>query len=157
MLEILIVDDHPLLRAGLECLLGTTQDLHVVGSAISGEDALRLAEQLAPDVVLMDLCMPGMNGLDATRRLRQLQPAPTVVVLTTACAAALVLDAFAAGAAGYLVKDMPPDRLVAALRGLAEGRPAIDPRAARILSRQRRRVHEDAGMHAGLASTSPQD
>ena len=154
MLEILIVDDHPLLRAGLQCLLDATSDLRVVGSAADGLEALRLAQALRPDIVLMDLCMPGMDGLEATRHLRTLQPAPTVVMLTTTCAAAPVRNAFDAGAAGYLLKDMPPERLLAALRGLAQGRPAIDPRAARILARQRRRADEDAGVRTSTPASA---
>lgn len=140
MLDVLLVDDHPLLRAGLECLLEATPGLRVVASAADGHDAVRLARELRPDVVLMDLCMPGIDGFQATSMLRHLPEPPTVVVLTTSCGAALVRAAFAAGAAGYLVKDMAPDRLLDALRGLAVGRPAIDPRAARVLERHRRRA-----------------
>ena len=144
MLEILVVDDHPLMRAGLECMLATTPDLTVVGTAANGAEALRSAVRLRPDVVLMDLSMPGMDGLEATRQLAQLRPAPVVVVLTSASASGTVRDAFAAGAVGYLLKDMAPADLLAALRGLREGRPAIDPRVDRILVRQRR-ADQDAG------------
>ena len=144
MLDILVVDDHALLRAGLEFMLGATPDLRVVGSAASGEDAVRLAQELRPDVVLMDLCMPGMDGLEATRRVRRLPEPPTVVILSTTCAAAVVRDAFDAGATGYLVKDMPADRLLGSLRGLAHGRSAMDPRAARILDRRRRSAQDPA-------------
>ena len=154
VLDILIVDDHALLRAGLECMFEATSDLRVVGSAADGDDALRLAEQLRPDVVLMDLFMPGMDGLEATALVRRLPDPPTVVILSTTCAALLVRAAFDAGAAGYLVKDMPPERLLDALRGLADGRPALDPRAARILERRRRRDHGEAPLPFG-AVVSP--
>ena len=137
MLEILVVDDHPLMRAGLQCMLDTAPDLAVVGAAADGAEALRLAVDLEPDVVLMDLSMPGMGGLEATRHMVRLRPAPKVVVLTTTCAAVTVREAFAAGAVGYLLKDMPPAALITALRGLREQRPAVDPRVERILVRQR--------------------
>jgi DNA-binding NarL/FixJ family response regulator len=150
VLDILIVDDHLLVRAGLECMLNGTEGMRVVGTAADGLEALRLARRLAPDVVLMDLCMPGIDGVEATRLLRASQCAPVVVVLTSACAPAVVRDAFAAGAAGYLLKDMPPEQLLEALRGLASGRPAIDPRVARILGRQ----HGPAT--PGPAGTQPQ-
>lgn len=156
MLDILLVDDHPLMRAGLRCLLDTTDDLHVVGTAADGPQALSRAEQLRPDVVLLDVCMPGMDGIEAARRLCELVPAPAVVMLTTTCAAAVVRQAFAAGACGYLLKDFAPERLVAALRGLADGRPAIDPRVARILVRQRRRDQMGAGRGTGATDQRPQ-
>lgn len=145
-MEILVVDDHPLMRAGLECLLEATPDLHVAGTVSSGPEAVELARRLRPDVVLMDISLPGLDGIEATRLLRRLRPAPLVVMLTSTCSATSVLGAFAAGAAGYLVKDLPPERLVAALRDLQEGQPAIDLRAVRIL----RRHHEGAGETAAL-------
>ena len=156
MLEILVVDDHPLMRAGLQCLLDTTGDLHVVGTAVDGPQALTMAEQLRPDIVLLDVCLPGMDGIEAARRLCELGPAPAVVMLTTTCAAAVVRQAFAAGAAGYLLKDLAPERLMAALRGLADGRPAIDARVARILVRQRRRDQVGAGRGTGATDQWPQ-
>lgn len=157
MLEILVVDDHPLMRAGLECMLDAPPDLHVVGTAASGPQALRLAAQLQPDVVLMDVSLPGMDGVSATRLLGDLRPPPLVVMLTTTCSATLVQQAFAAGAAGFLLKDMPPEDLVAALRGVAEGRAAIDPRAARILSRQQRHADEDARPRGAASPSGPAD
>ena len=154
-MEILVVDDHPLMRAGLECMLAATPDLHVAGTAGSGPEALRLAHVLAPDVVLMDVSLPGMDGVEATRLLGGLRPPPRVVMLTSTCSAVLVRGAFAAGAAGYRLKDLPPAELLAALRGLDEGRPAIDPRAARILHRQQRR--DDAAAPRAAAKAAPVD
>lgn len=145
-MEILVVDDHPLLRAGLECMLEATPDLHVMGTVGNGAKAVELARRSSPDVVLMDISLPGMDGVEATRRMCELRPAPLVVMLTSTCSATSVRDAFAAGAAGYLVKDLPPERLVAVLRGLRDGLPAIDPRAARVLQR----LHQGAGEAAPL-------
>lgn len=149
MLGIVLVDDHPLLRSGLTCLLDATEDLRVLGAAADGPAALRLVHEVRPDVVLLDLCMPGMDGLVATRLLCALDHAPAVVVLTSSCRAASVQGAFAAGAAGYLVKDMPPERLLAALRGIPHGLRAVDPRADRILLRQQRRQAPPAGTDPG--------
>ena len=151
MLDILVVDDHPLMRAGLTCLLDTTADLHVVGTAADGVDAVARARELRPDVVLLDLSMPRMDGFEATRQLRELEPAPTVVVLTSTCAAVTVRQAFDAGAAGYLLKDMPPERLLAALRGLSQGHQAIDPRAERILATGQRRAARSQGPERSTA------
>ena len=149
MLAILLVDDHPLMRAGLQCMLDVTDDLRVVGAAASGAEAVELTRRLRPDVVLMDLCMPGMDGVQATQLLQDLDPAPTVVVLTSSCDPALVRDAFAAGAAGYLLKDMPPEQLLRALSGLRSGTPAVDPRVARLLRRLEGSVPQPAGQAAG--------
>lgn len=146
------MDDHPLMRAGLQCMLDATPDLHVTGTAGTAQEAVELAAELRPGLVLMDVSMPGMDGLAATRLLRDLRPPPTVVMLTTTCSAALVKEAFEAGAVGYLLKDMPAERLVSALRGLCDGRPAIDPRAARILLREQRRADGAAPLPAGGGS-----
>lgn len=135
MLEVLIVDDHPLLRAGLQCLLDATEDMCVVGATGSGLEAVELVARLHPDLVLMDVSMPGMDGVEATRRVHRLEVPTAVVMLTSSCDAALIEAAFDAGAAGYLLKDMTPERLLTALRGLEDGKPALDPRVARILVR----------------------
>ena len=154
MLEILVADDHPLMRAGLQCMLDVTNDLRVVGTAASGAEAVRLADTLRPDVVLMDLSMPGMDGVEATRLLINLDPAPSVVMLTSTCDAVSVQECFAAGAAGYLLKDTPPDALLAALRGLESGVPAIDPRVSRILLRLDGRATQGASALGRSASAA---
>lgn len=144
MLEILVVDDSALMRSGLQCMLDSQPDLRVVGLADDGEAGLRQAQELRPGVVLMDLRMPGMDGIEATRRLKAMDPCPTVVVLTANCGSAVVRDAFAAGADGFLLKDMPPEQLLRALRDLPAGRPAVDPRVARVLRRLVRRAQQAA-------------
>ena len=145
MLGILVVDDHPLMRAGLQCLIDSTDDLRVVGAVGTAAEALEQAPALRPDVVLMDLCLPGMDGVEATRRLRGLDAPPAVIVLTSTCLPALVEDAFAAGATAYLLKDAPPQRLLAALRAVPAGQPTNDPRVTRILSRLARRAAAAVG------------
>lgn len=153
MLDILLVDDHPLMRAGLQCMLDETSDLRVVGTAAGGAEAVEAARALRPDVVLMDLSMPGMDGLEATRRLQTLDPPPAVVVLTSTSDPALVRESFAAGACGYLLKDMPPDGLLDALRGLPRGRPAIDRRVARALARLEGRAAQQGSDRGTPAAT----
>lgn len=152
MVDVLIVDDHPLLRAGLQCLLDATPDLHVVGATGSGLEAVVLTARLHPDLVLLDVCMPGMDGVEVTRRVHRLGLPTAVVMLTSSCDATVIEAAFAAGAAGYLLKDMAPERLLTALRGLQDGRPALDPRVARILVRLARR--SPLGLVPGLRHTT---
>ena len=128
-LDVLIVDDHPLVRAGLRSLLEQTSDLCVVGSAEDGQQAVELAAQLQPDVVLLDVRMPGVSGLEIVGRLRDLRPAPAVVMLSSAGEQSTVRRALDAGALGFVLKDSPPDQLLDGLREVAAGRVAVDPRA----------------------------
>jgi len=127
------VDDHPLVRAGLTTLLASTEDLVVVGEASGGEQAIELAVERKPDVVLMDLSMPGMNGVEATRGLLALQPETHVVVLTSFHDQAQVAGALEAGAVGYLLKDSDPRDVLSAIRSAASGHAPLDPRVARVL------------------------
>ena len=138
-IRVLLVDDHALLRAGMAQLLDLADDVTVVGSAASGAQALELAPALRPDVVLMDLSMPGMSGIEATRRLLAARPETAVVVLTSFPDPDLVVDALDAGAVGYLLKDAEPDGLVGAVRAAARGESPLDPRAARVLLSARSR------------------
>jgi len=133
MTTVLLVDDHPLVRAGLSALLGTTQDLQIVGEAADGEEAVTMVSDLAPEVVLMDLSMPGMDGVEATRRILSAQPQVRVVVLTSFADEERVADALAAGAVGYLLKDCDPREVLAGVRSAALGHAPLDPRVARAL------------------------
>jgi DNA-binding NarL/FixJ family response regulator len=133
MVRVLLVDDHAVLRTGMAQLLGLADGIDVVGGAGSGEEALRVAAALRPEVVLMDLSMPGMGGIEATRRLRAAQPEVAVVVLTSFPDPDLVVRAVDAGAIGYLLKDAEPDELVRAVRSAARGESPLDPRAARAV------------------------
>jgi DNA-binding NarL/FixJ family response regulator len=138
-IRVLLVDDHALLRAGMARLLDLADDVTVVGSAGSGAQALEMAAALRPDVVLMDLSMPGMSGVEATRRLLRARPDTAVVVLTSFADPDLVVDALDAGAVGYLLKDAEPDSLVGAVRAAARGESPLDPRAARVVLTTRSR------------------
>jgi len=128
-----VVDDHAMVRSGLTVLIDATGDLHVVGEAADGRQAVALAADLAPDVVLMDLSMPGMDGVEATRELLRQRPDSVVVVLTSFSDHPRVAEALKAGAVGYLLKDCDPRDLIAAIRSAAEGHAPLDPRVARAL------------------------
>ena len=137
-LRLLLVDDHPVVRAGLRGMLAGEPDLEVVAEAADGEEAVRMSAELRPDVVLMDLRMPGMDGAEATRRIAALDPAPAVLVLTTYDTDHDILRAVEAGATGYLLKDTPRADLVQALRAAAGGATVLAPVvAAKLLGRSR--------------------
>jgi DNA-binding NarL/FixJ family response regulator len=121
VVRVLIVDDHPVVRHGLRTFLETQEGLEVVGEAGDGAEAAELAERLAPDVALMDLVMPGVDGVTATRRLRELSPTTKVIVLTSFDGDENVFPAIRAGAAGYLLKDVRPPELADAVRRVHEG------------------------------------
>jgi len=129
-IKILLVDDQPLFREGLRTLLSVHADLEVVGEAGNGEEALRLVRSLQPSVVLMDLQMPVLDGVAATRRLHQEQPGCRVIVLTTFDDDEMVFDGLRAGAVGYLLKDAPSEKLAEAIRGAARGESFLQPSVA---------------------------
>lgn len=134
--RLLIVDDHPIVRAGFEGMLAGKSDLEVVGEAENGEEAVRLAERLRPDVVLMDLRMPVVDGVEATRRIKAGSPQTNVLVLTTYDSDADILRAIEAGATGYLLKDTPREELFRAIRAAARGEPVLAPSVtARLMQR----------------------
>ena len=130
MVRVLICDDQTVVREGLAAILGTDPEIQVVGLASHGAEALDLVPQTEPDVVLMDLQMPVMNGVQATQRLRRAYPDIYVLVLTTYAEDQWVLDAVRAGATGYLLKDTRRDELLDAIKGTVEGRSYLDPAVA---------------------------
>jgi DNA-binding NarL/FixJ family response regulator len=138
MIRLLVVDDHPVVRAGMVAVLGEEPDLDVVGEAANGAEALALVPRLTPDVVLMDLRMPVMDGAEATRRLTAAADAPQVLVLTTYDTDADIVRAVEAGARGYLLKDAPTPVLTDAIRRAARGETVLAPPvAARLADRLR--------------------
>ncbi|GGT07276.1 DNA-binding response regulator [Planobispora rosea] len=132
-IRVLIVDDDALVRAGLSMIIGGAGDITVVGEGADGDEVPELVAEHRPDVVLMDIRMPRVDGLTATERLRAAAPAPEVVILTTFHADAQVLRALRAGAAGFLLKDTPPGELVAAVRKVGAGEPILSPAVTRQL------------------------
>jgi len=144
--RILIVDDHPLTRDALAALL-QQNGFTVVGEAADGETAVQRAAELEPDLILLDLSMPGMNGLESLPRLRAAAPAAEVVVLTASGTEENLLAAIRAGAAGYLLKSEPPERIVEFLRGAARGEAALSGSIARRLLET---VRETGGRETGV-------
>ena len=133
MIRVVLADDHELVRAGLSELLGAAEDIDVVAAAADGEEAVAVVAEHGPDVVLMDLSMPGMDGLEATRRITAADPGVHVVALTSFSDGPQVLAALDAGAVGYLLKDAAPDELRNGVRAAARGESPLSPKAARAL------------------------
>ncbi|MGZ0149806.1 response regulator [Kribbella sp. WER1] len=133
MIRLLIADDHPIVRDGLSGMFAAEPEFEVVGQAGDGAEAIRLAESLQPDVILMDLQMPGVNGLDAISELAERGVRSRVLVLTTYDTDGYVVPAIEAGATGYLLKDAPRDELLRAVRSAAEGRSVLAPSVANTL------------------------
>ncbi|MCF3124351.1 response regulator transcription factor [Streptomyces arenae] len=135
-IKLLLVDDDPLVRAGLSFMLGGADDIEIVGQAGDGTEVAPLVGELRPDVVLMDIRMPTMDGLAATEALRRRPGAPEVIVLTTFHADEQVLRALRAGAAGFVLKDTAPAEIVAAVRSVVAGEPVLSPTVTRQLITQ---------------------
>lgn len=146
--RILVVDDDPLVRSALALMLGGRDDLQVVGEAADGREGVRLVEELHPDVVLMDIRMPRLDGLAATRELMSGPRPPRVIVLTTFDADEYVLEALAAGADGFLLKDTPPAQIVDAIRKVVDDEPMLSPSVTRTLIRRLRNEPDDAASTA---------
>ncbi|MFJ8489954.1 response regulator [Streptomyces sp. NPDC094038] len=132
-IRLLLVDDDPLVRAGLALMMGGAGDIEIVGEGADGDEVEALVDRTHPDVVLMDIRMPSVDGLTATERLRARADAPQVVVLTTFHADEQVVHALRAGAAGFVLKDTPPAEIVAAVRRVAAGEPVLSPAVTRQL------------------------
>lgn len=147
MIRVLIADDHAIVRTGLSQLLGTADDLELVGDAANGDEAVTLTASLRPDVVLMDLSMPGTDGVAATRRIVTDVPGTHVLVLTSFSDQTRILDALQAGAEGYLLKHSEPEAILAGIREVVAGGSPLDPKAARVLLTNRRAAE---GPQSGL-------
>jgi len=147
----LVVDDHPVVRAGLVALLDAAPDIEVVGTASSGEDAVELAAQLLPDVVLMDLRMAGIDGDEATARILAVRRETRVIILTTYENDDAILSAISAGASGYLLKAAPEEELLAGIRAVAAGEVALAPSVSRLL------VQRHAAPAAPVPALSPRE
>jgi DNA-binding NarL/FixJ family response regulator len=151
MTRVLIADDQPLVRAGLTTLLGAEPDLEVVGAAADGDEAVRLARELVPDVVCLDVRMPGRDGISVARELAAADPAVPVLVLTTFDLDDYVFGALEAGAAGFLLKDAEPETIVHAVRQVAAGRGTLDQTLTHRVLREfaERRRLQPVSLHRG--------
>lgn len=145
-IRVVIADDHRVVRQGLRMFLGLDPDLEVIGEASNGDEAVRLTRQLQPDVVLMDLLMPGIDGVAATDMIRRELPATEVLALTSVLEDAQVVGAMRAGAIGYLLKDVGGDELCQAIRAAAAGRVQLSPQAAARLMREIRAPEHPADL-----------
>ena len=129
-IKIMIVDDHAMVRKGMRAFLGEFEDIHVVGEASDGWKAIELVRQLKPDVVLLDLFMPGIDGIETIQSLLAVRPQLGIVVLTAYAKEDMVIETIKAGALGYVVKDAQPEELVQSIRTVSTGAPAISPAIA---------------------------
>ena len=136
MIKVIICDDQAIIRDGLEMLLKLEKDINVAGQAQDGTEAVTLVDKTRPDLVLMDLKMPGLNGIEATRQIRTRYPQVKVLVLTTYDDDEWVFDAIRAGASGYLLKDTPREEVIKAIKGTAAGKTFVDPSVAGKLLHQ---------------------
>ena len=135
-IKILVVDDHSVVRQGLRMFLSLDPELEVIGEASNGQEAIEMVKKLQPDVVLMDLLMPVMDGITATQKIRQEYPDSEVIALTSVLEDASVVNAVRAGAIGYLLKDTQADELCRAIKAAAAGQVQLSPRAAERLMRE---------------------
>lgn len=132
-IRVMLVDDHAMVRKGVRLFLATQPDLEIVGEASSGEEGLALLAELVPDVVLLDLMLPGIGGVETTRQLKQVSPHTKVVILTSSEAPSTVLPAMTAGASAYVLKDIGPAELGDTLRRVAAGEVVVTSRVATLL------------------------
>jgi DNA-binding NarL/FixJ family response regulator len=151
VIRVVLADDQPLVRTGLRMILSTEPDLEVVGEARDGQEAVRLCAELTPDVVLMDVRMPVLDGIEATRAITAAEAPPRILVLTTFDLDEIVYEALRAGASGFLLKDAPEERLTTAIRVVADGGSLFAPSVTqRLIAEFSRRRQDDPPDLAGL-------
>lgn len=138
MIRVLLAEDHPVVRIGLEELLSSEDDIEVIAAVGDGREALESVRELRPDVILLDVAMPEMDGIEATRRILEELPEARIVILTASAARDQILRAIDAGALGYLLKDAAPDELFEGIRAAARGEAPLDPKVARELLADRK-------------------
>jgi DNA-binding NarL/FixJ family response regulator len=148
MIRLLIADDHPLVRNALTQLLGAVEDFDVIATTANGREAVDTAIETSPDVVLMDLEMPELNGIEATRALTAAGSPARVVILTTFSDRERIIGALDAGALGYLLKDAEPEEIIRGVRAAAQGDSPLAPRAAREMITDRAQPASDSGLSA---------
>jgi two-component system, NarL family, response regulator LiaR len=147
LIRVMIVDDHAVVRSGLSTFLMSCDDMELVGEAANGEQALKLCSQIKPNVVLMDLVLPGMDGATCTRLIREQCPDIQILALTSFKEQELVQGVLQAGAIGYLLKDVSADELANAIRAAYAGKPTLAPEAAQVLIQAARRPADKIGFN----------
>jgi len=156
--RVLVADDQALVRAGFRMILTSDPQIEVVGEAADGSEAVTLAKELRPDVVLMDIRMPELDGIEATARiLREVSPPPRIVILTTFDLDEYVYDAIAAGASGFLLKDVPATQLISGVQTVAAGDALLAPQITRRLIQEFARSRKPREPHAGFAELTPRE
>ena len=154
-ISILIVDDHEVVRNGIRSYIETVKQFHVIGEAASGEEAIKLVSEHIPDIVLLDLIMPGMDGVETTRRIKQISPRTQVVVLTSYHEDVHIFPALKAGAISYILKDMKMEKLVEALHRAAQKEVTLHPLvAARVLQNIRSENSEEQPLFTELTTAN---
>jgi len=157
-IRILLVDDHSLFRGGIASLLAAQSEFEVVGEAANGHEALEKAQELMPDIILMDISMPVMDGLEATRRIKQVIPYVRIVMLTVSEEEQSLFEAIRSGAQGYLLKKMKPQALFSTLRGIMQGEaPLSRVMAAKLLEEFTRLSQREAPPSLGVVNLSPRE
>lgn len=154
MIRVLVVDDHVVVRRGLATIIGERADMELVGEASGGEAAVALVRERAPDVVLVDLAMPDVDGIETTRRILAARPETRVTILTSFADQTRIRSAFDAGALGYLLKDADPEELASGVRLLASGSSPLAAKAARVLVESRSQVSSGTGTGEGSDLTA---
>jgi DNA-binding NarL/FixJ family response regulator len=152
-IRVLLADDHQLVRAGIRALLQNVDGVNVVGEAADGREAIRLSAELLPDIVFMDIMMPGLNGLEATAHIVKEQPGTRIVILSMNSAEEFVLQAIRAGASGYLLKNAKTTELEQAVRCVAEGQTYLSPAVSgHVIQDSKRRMEEDPNSRSPLTN-----
>jgi DNA-binding NarL/FixJ family response regulator len=156
-INILLVDDHALVRSGTRRLLETQPGFNVVGEAGDGEEAVRLAASLKPDVIVMDVAMPRMNGIDATRIIKEKNPSIAILALTGYDNDEYIFALLEAGAAGYLLKDISGDDLITSIKAVCNGEPVLHPTVVRKMMNRFRDEADNAGDHSDIPELSDRE
>lgn len=155
-ITLIAADDHGVVCRGLAALLSSEQDIKMLAATASGREAVALCAELLPDVVLMDIVMPDMDGIEATKRIKKSSPRTHIVILTSVETEQTVVEATQAGALSYLLKDTDPDELVAAIRAAARGESTLSPRIATLLMTAMSRRHSERAFHEELSDREMQ-